>query len=337
MKKVLAAAMCVILALALPLAASAAEGKKSPTNDKDIKIKEISVEVSELPGEINQDDLVEITFTIPRSGSTWDFGELSGLIEPPEPFFDEETCTYVITTLINTSTPGPLDIVFEFIMSAGKSHVRFVALYEISIEVLGDTKTSNITYYWKQDFSENYNGWTTGGTAGSITLDSGAALFEAGSDGKGPYSFFDGSSADWSGNWYSSIKVYLNPGGTTVGQGFDYIVTINNADGTYLDGYGFNFIAGSDSVIAGCIGLPGSAEVITAGWYTLQHYFYDNGGALFVDMKLIAPDSSIVLVETIDTTYLIPTEVGGNRYARFSSITDSSGILADDFQRYSTP
>ena len=332
MKKVLAVVMCVILALALPLVATAAGGSKHPTNEKEIKIKEIPIEFSTLPDEIYEGDMVEITFAVPRSGAIWEYGEIYGLTNP-ETVFDEETCLYITTAFVDTSIAGPLDIVFNFIMSAGKSHIRFTSFFEASVVILGETKTSNITYYWNQDFSDNYTGWISG----TITLDSGAALFEGSSAGIGPLSFFDGSNGVWSGDWYSSIKVYLEPGLTAEGQGFKYIVSVNNESGSYLDEYGFSFIAGSSSLTAGCIGLTDIVDITTSGWYTLQHYFYDNGGVLFVDMKLVAPDTSLVLDETVDTTYLISTDVSGNRYAKFISLTDSDGILVDDFQRYSIP
>lgn len=332
MKKVLAVVMCVILALALPLVATAAGGNKGPTNEKDIKTKEIPMEVSLLPDEIYEGDEVEITFTVPRSGSGWEYGEIFGLTNP-ETVFDEETCMYITTAMIDTSIAGPLDIVFNFIMSAGKSHIRFASIFEASVVILGETKTSNITYYWNQDFSDNYTGWISG----TITLDSGAALFEGSSGGIGPLSFFDGSNDVWTGDWYSSIKVYLDPELTAEGQGFEYIVSVNNESGSYLDEYGFSFTAGPSYITAGCISLTDTVNITTPGWYTLQHFFYDNGGVLFVDMKLIAPDTSLALDVTIDTTYLIPSDVSGNRYAKFTSLTDSNGILVDDFQRYSIP
>ena len=249
MKKVLAAAISVILALALPAFVLAADVNNGQENGKDVKIKEVSMEVTGLPDEINEGDEVVLTFIVPRSGSKWEYGDMSGLLEP-ETYFDEETCSYVTMAMIDTASAGPLEIIFEFIMTAGKSHVRFSALYENTMEISGIPVKSNIIYYWNQDFTDNYDGWNTGGSAGSITLDSGAALFEMGYDGQGPYSFFEGSNADWTGDWYSSIKVFLDPGSFTEGLGFDYITAINEGDSTFLDSYGFSFISGTSSINA---------------------------------------------------------------------------------------
>ena len=336
MKKVLAVVMCVILALALPLVATAAGGNKGPTNEKDIKTNEIPMEVSVLPVEIHEGDEVEITFTVPRSGSGWEYGEIFGLTDP-ETVFDEETFMYITTAMVDTSVAGPLDIVFNFIMSAGKSHIRFASIFEASVVILGETKTSNITYYWNQDFSIDYNRWMTGGDLGSITLDSGAALFMGGSTNEGPYSFFEGSNNDWTGDWYASIKVYLDPATMTKDEGFSYIVATNKSGGLFLESYGFVALAGDSSITIRCIDGTSTAEITSAGWFTLQHFFHDNGGTLSVNMKVLALDESIILSETIDTVYLIPTEVGGSRHARFTLINDDSGILVDDFQRYSIP
>jgi hypothetical protein len=336
MKKVLAITMCAILVLALPLSASAAWNDKGPTNEKEIKIKEAPIEATELPPELQAGSEFVVTFTIPRAGSSWEYGEIYGLIDP-ETVFDEETCTYITTAMVDTSEPGLLEISFNFIMSAGKSHIRFTASFEGAVEITGGSKAPAVTYHWLQDFSDNYDGWVTGGTLGSITLDSGAALFMGSSTNEGPYSFFEGSMKEWPGDWYTSISVYLDPATMTMGEGFSYIVAINQPGGSFLDTYGFVALAGESSITLGCIdGAPGT-EITSAGWFTLQHFFHDSGGTLSVDMKVIASDESVVLSETISTSYLIPTEVGGSRYARFTTINDDDGVLADDFQKYSIP
>ena len=73
----------------------------------------------------------------------------------------------------------------------------------------------------------------------------------------------------------------------------------------------------------------------SAGWYTLQHRFYDNGGALAVDLNLLDSSGSVLFTETrFNAGDTIPAEVGGNRYAWFTFINVGGGIAVDDHQLF---
>lgn len=340
MKKALAIIICIILVLAVPLSTSATDSNDNQKirNRDNPFLKEVLMEASLLPDEIIEGDTVEITFIVPKHGSAWEYGEVSGLLDL-NTVFDKETGSYITTANVDTSSGESPELVFEFLMTAGKSHVVFLASYENSVEITGDSKTSNITYFWNQDFSTNADGWVTGATSGTITLDSGTAHITGGMNDVGPYSFFEGSNAEWTGDWYASIKVFLDPSTMTVGEGFNYTVAINNPSKSYLANFEFAFTSNSTStaILADCDGSAAPIEISTAGWYTLSHYFYDNSGFLAVDLRLIAEDDTVLLTGISTTAYNISSEVGGSRYGWFTLITDDDGIYADDFQRYSIP
>ena len=70
-----------------------------------------------------------------------------------------------------------------------------------------------------------------------------------------------------------------------------------------------------------------------AGWYTLQHVFYEDAGALAVDLNLLDASGTVVFTETRFTAAdTIPAEVGGNRYAWFTFINVVDGVAVDDHQ-----
>jgi hypothetical protein len=70
--------------------------------------------------------------------------------------------------------------------------------------------------------------------------------------------------------------------------------------------------------------------VSTAGWYTLQHVFRNDGGSLAVDLNLLDDDGNVLFTETRhDASDTIPAEVGGNRYGWFTFINVSGGIPVD--------
>ena len=78
--------------------------------------------------------------------------------------------------------------------------------------------------------------------------------------------------------------------------------------------------------------LAGGVEIETAGWYTFQHEFKDNGdGTLAVDLNVINEDGVQVFHTTRNTaTDLIATVVGGPRYQWFTFI---DGTIQFDNQR----
>jgi hypothetical protein len=148
-------------------------------------------------------------------------------------------------------------------------------------------------------FSTDASGWFGDG----ITVDGGVAEL---SFPGGQFSRFDGYRAVWPGTYMAEIDVYLDPS-WPADQGFDYSVASNGADGLHQRDFIFHVgtvenygpIVGKEPLVAvdnNAYGdtnpfvlttRPGGYYVVpTAGWYTLQHVFYDAGGYLAVDFNI---------------------------------------------------
>jgi hypothetical protein len=216
--------------------------------------------------------------------------------------------------------------------------------------------------YFHQGFENDADGWfdinsgwygevtrVSTGTDG-ITSSTGDwhAIFE-GDDVSAPFTRFDGypvspSVDTWPGTWSAELDVYLDPD-WDASQGFDYSVAANGSDGNHQRDFIFHvnkdastgmlFVAGSNNTnFAPREDLESinSYEVTTAGWYTLQHVFYDNGsGELAVDLNLLESGGNVLFTETRTTpSDVIATEIGGNRYGWFTFINVDGGIGVDE-------
>lgn len=133
----------------------------------------------------------------------------------------------------------------------------------------------------------------------------------------------------------TEVDVYLDMADSVVSgdsDHFDYTSAINNQAGNHLRD--FVFAVGHDSVTgdwsatasnnagAGNQHLTGTnpVQIDTTGWYTLQHYFHNVGGALTVDMKIIDSNGVVKGSWTLSTPAdLIASVVGGNRYGWFAT------------------
>ena len=199
---------------------------------------------------------------------------------------------------------------------------------------------------WDQNFSTDASGWFSDG----ITVDGGVAQL---SFPGGQYSLFDGYRDVWPGTYTAEIDVYLDPS-WLADQGFDYSVASNGSDGLHQRDFIFHVgtvenygpIVGKELLVAvdnNAYGDPnpfvlttrpgGYYVVPTAGWYTLQHVFYDAGGYLAVDFNILDSNGNVVWSDTrSDTSDTIPGEVGGNRYAWFAHIDVAAGIQVDNHQ-----
>jgi hypothetical protein len=199
---------------------------------------------------------------------------------------------------------------------------------------------------WDQNFSTDASGWFGAG----IAVDSGVAQL---SMPGGQYSRFDGYRDVWPGTYTAEIDVYLDPG-WPADQGFDYSVASNGSDGLHQRDFIFHVgtvenygpIVGKQLLVAvdnNTYGdtnpfvlttRPGGYYVVpTAGWYTLQHVFYDAGGYLAVDFNILDSNGNVVWSDTrSDTSDTIPAEVGGNRYSWFTHIDVAAGIQVDNHQ-----
>jgi hypothetical protein len=214
------------------------------------------------------------------------------------------------------------------------------------------------TLVWDQGFETDALGWFDSddawyGTAtrvpsgnNGITSSEGSyhAVFEGDAD-SAPFSRFDGYRDEWTGSWTAEIDVYLDPAWAD-GTGFDYSVAANGSDGNHQRDYIFHvtkdtstgklWVAGSNNTnFAPREDLENinHYEVISAGWYTLQHVFYEDSGALAVDLNLLDSLGTVLFTETrFNAADTIPGEVGGNRYAWFTFINVAGGIAVDEHQ-----
>ena len=214
---------------------------------------------------------------------------------------------------------------------------------------------------YHQGFENNTDGWSDANDSwyGTVTrVSSGTdgissstgewhAVFE-GDATSAPFTRFDGYSDTWPGTWRAEIDVYLDPS-WTLGQGFDYSVAATGSDGAHQRDYIFHvnkdisteklLVAGSNNTNfeprEDLENIINHYEVTSAGWYTLQHVFYDNGGALAVDLKLLDINGNVLFTETrFNATDLIPSVVGGNRYGWFTFINVDGGIAVDETELF---
>lgn len=151
--------------------------------------------------------------------------------------------------------------------------------------------------------------------------------------GAATFTRFGGYSSTFGTGWTTSLDVYLDPTWTD-GQGFDYSSAANGSDGNHQRDFIFHVgMVGSDLLVNASNNTDlsynafkinnenaGNNHAITsAGWYTFEHAFNNDGGVLSVDLNL--RDAGGTLLYSITRTNLadtIPGEVGGNRYGYFA-------------------
>ncbi|MEX1040571.1 MAG: hypothetical protein WDZ51_08075 [Pirellulaceae bacterium] len=147
--------------------------------------------------------------------------------------------------------------------------------------------------------------------------------------GSSPYTQFGGYSDQFGGGFATSLHVYLDPGNWDNGDGFDFSSAVSNQDGGHLR----DFIAHIGKV-GGALLFNGSNNsdrnfngfkllnennatpftINSAGWYAIEHVFYDDGGFLSVDINLRDASGNLLFTVTRETMDDIATTVGGNRY-----------------------
>jgi hypothetical protein len=231
--------------------------------------------------------------------------------------------------------------------------------------VIANTVSANFF----QGFETDNSGWNAfggqydatrvpTGTHG-ITSHTGSLHAEA----PGPYQLCDtgGSAAtNWGGysrpfpiaGYTTDVWVYLNMAATTVNDTrFDWIASsINMPDCDFRRDFAFNFGWYNDAdftgsgprfVVSGntntgrCNSYPKNPgmdpfTITTTGWYKLEGQFNNNGGVLTVTLRVF--NSANTLLHTwirSDSTDIIGTTVGGNRYGWFSS-NEFSFLAFDD-------
>lgn len=227
----------------------------------------------------------------------------------------------------------------------------------LGLVLAGPAAQAASTYY--QGFEEDTAGWydATNAWSGSVTrVESGTNVDSAEGDwhaimtedpevaGRGgPFSRFDGYRDEWPGDYTAEIDVYLDPS-WDAGEGFDYSVASSNSSGGHLRDFIFHVASDTSTgdLLVGASNntnfgvredldtLDNHGVIEEAGWYTLQHRFYDDNGVLAVDLNLIDSDGGVVFTETLSTAAdTIPDAVGGNRYSWFTVINVDGGINVD--------
>lgn len=200
---------------------------------------------------------------------------------------------------------------------------------------------------WDQDFQTGTDGWfdSDNGWFGSIEASGGVATVE-GDEDSAPFSWFDGPRDTWPGAWTAEIDVVLDPGAWAAGTGFDYSVAASGSDGVHQRDYIFHvtqdastgalLVAGSNnSDFASRTNLEsGNHHIVdAAGWYTLQHVFYEDGGSLWVDLNLLDSAGNELFTETrAPRASEAMSEVGGNYYSWFTFVDVAGGITVDNHQ-----
>lgn len=219
---------------------------------------------------------------------------------------------------------------------------------------------AGLTVY-SQGFESNTAGWYDGnnGWSGSVTRTAAtsgmpaasgsyyAVFTQGGTTGNetGPFTRFDRYRSSWPGTYVAQIAIYLDPNALNAGDGFDYSVSSSDAAGGFRRDFIFHVTKDTstgDLLVGGSnntnfapienLETGNHYTVTTAGWYTFEHRFYDNGtGTLAVDLDLLDSSGSLLFTETrSDPTDQIGVTVGGNRYGWFTNIDVTGGIAVDD-------
>ncbi|MFO0860224.1 MAG: hypothetical protein U0570_06685 [Phycisphaerales bacterium] len=195
---------------------------------------------------------------------------------------------------------------------------------------------------WYQGFESDTSGWFDGSGYGSITRQTGPltayqgnayAVVSGTQNGSAPYTRWGAYSTTFpAGGYNTSIAVYLDPNAINVGQGFDLSSAANSVSNTHVRDFIFHFGKMADgSVRVGAsnnssfstrmdLDANNSFQILTAGWYVLQHQFRDNGsGVLSVNLNLLDAGLSTLWSKTLsDASDGIGAPVGGNRYGWFT-------------------
>ena len=214
--------------------------------------------------------------------------------------------------------------------------------------VMGSAASANTTEY-SHDFSDGVGDW-----AGDITH---SASEETADVSGSAYSYFDGVAdpAVWPENGYlTELKVYLDPGAMTVGDGFDLTVASARQDGTHLRDFIFHvgktgdgqvLVNGSNNtdftvneykLLNDGDGTP--TTITEAGWYTFQHVFRDAGdGSLAVDLQVFDSAGTQIFTTTRNNPAdLLDTIVGGVAYQWFT-FTSGTFEIDDQLLEFVTP
>ena len=166
----------------------------------------------------------------------------------------------------------------------------------------------------------------------------------------GAFTRFDGYRSEWLGEWSAEVQVYLDTG-WSAGEGFDYSVASNNAAGVHLRDFIFHVTKDSSTgdLLLGASNntnfdpredletLPNFAVIGQSGWHTLQHRFYEDGGVLAVEMRVLDGAGAVVFSQVLSNPGDLIGNVGGNRYGWFTNIDIAGGIAVDGLKLTTPP
>lgn len=204
------------------------------------------------------------------------------------------------------------------------------------------------TVPYTQDFETETDGWFGFGGGGTITRTAsgiGGIVSSGGSShavvtGSGnvtAFTWFGGPSDVWpAGGYKTLLDVYLD---TTwaAAEGFEYsVAALGSADyifhitkdtstGDLLIGASndTNFVPRED------LETINSFAVATTGWYTLEHFFYEDGGMMLAGLSL--PDGDNVLwTTTLGSSQDTIDQVGGNGSGWFTAMNLANGLAIDN-------
>jgi len=217
---------------------------------------------------------------------------------------------------------------------------------------MGSAASANTTAY-SHDFSDGLGDWQA--LEGSSITHS--AVEETANVDGSAYSYFD-KVADrkvWPDDGYlTELKVYLDPGAMTVGDGFDLTVASSKQDGSHLRDFIFHvgktgdgqvLVNGSNNtdftvneykLLNDGDGMP--TTITEAGWYTFQHVFRDAGdGSLAVDLQVFDSAGTQIFTTTRNNPAdLLDTIVGGVAYQWFT-FTSGTFEIDDQLLEFVTP
>lgn len=244
-------------------------------------------------------------------------------------------------------------------MTGNKADMNENPVVSSSVDIAANASTSA----WYQGFETDAAGWldaddswygdvtrVSSGTNGITSSEDDYHAIFSGDASSAPFTRFDGYRDTWTGEWIAEIDIYLDPSWPT-GSGFDYSVAANGSDGAHQRDYIFHVgvVENEGLIVNGSNNTDFTVNsykllnenggnygvVSTAGWYTLQHRFYDDGGSLSVDLTLLDTDGNVLFSATRSNAGdLIPAEVGGNRYGWFTVIDVANGIHVDAHELY---
>ena len=238
-----------------------------------------------------------------------------------------------------------------------KIRVMGPVIAAMALVLVATTAHANVIY--SQGFETDTSGWfdssngwfgsvtrVASGTGG-ITSSSGAwhAVMEQGSppDDTGPFTNFGGYNSVWPGGFTASTDIFLDTG-WAAGEGFDYSAAITDQVGNHLRDFIFHVTQDTstgDLLVAGSnntnfdpredLETINHFEIVTSDWYTFEHFFFDDGGVLAVDLNLYDSSGVLLFTETrSDPLDLIATVVGGNRYGWNTNIDIAGGVAVDN-------